>query len=395
MASRARRRAAVVFSHAARTWAVPLFSLWVSLAVVRLHSDVLWGEFVHYLIWVSLTVMILNWGSGEYLLRAFSVSPGRVKSLWQANVATRTPLLLLSAGLFVGVFGLDVTSMGLLLWMAGWFVTQSLDVILIYNKKFTSGLIAEVCAFSVVLTGIFQWGEGLTAQVLVLLYALASVVRVSVLSMVWWRHAWSEWTWHWKPDELTGAVPLLFLGVSGYIHSRLDLFLVDAWLVPKDVAVYQLFSGFCLHVQAFALVVLRPYAKYLYRLPLPSIRRVIRFSAFSGAAIVPAAMIAILVLLSYGYGFSLDRDWVLFGALITWPAFVLVPIGYVVLRFHRERWMIGVNMASFTINGVANLLLIGDWGLKGALCATALAQLFLLISFWGFWVLRWREWNRT
>ena len=110
---------------------------------------------------------------------------------------------------------------------------------------------------------------------------------------------------------------------------------------------------------------------------------------------MPVAMMAIFGLLVFAYGFSIDGQWLVLGGLITWPAFVLVPVGYLALRFRRERWMIVVNMASFTINGVANILLIGDWGLKGALCATALAQLFLLLCYWGFWIRGWKEWKRT
>ena len=87
-----RRRIGTVLLNSLNSLLQPVLNIAVSFIVVRRADEALWGAFVAVLIVVQLLLHVIAWGNKEYLLRAFSRTPAKIRTLWQTNITTRATL---------------------------------------------------------------------------------------------------------------------------------------------------------------------------------------------------------------------------------------------------------------------------------------------------------------
>ncbi|HOZ76074.1 MAG TPA: hypothetical protein PLI38_12545, partial [Flavobacterium sp.] len=85
-----------VITHSAKQLTAQVLGLLLSVFVIHYYSQELWGGFVSKLLYVSVTLLVLRWGSKDYLLREFAKTPARIPQLFYIAFSTRLVLLLLS-----------------------------------------------------------------------------------------------------------------------------------------------------------------------------------------------------------------------------------------------------------------------------------------------------------
>lgn len=373
--NRALGRLKVVGAFSIRQLAAPVSALLLSLLVIRLAGPEAWGVFVGPLLFVALGVQVVQWGSREYLLRAFSRNPSDMGRLWQQNFRTRLLLLPPMALLLAWQFG-NTLGGGLFVavWLLSAVVAQSLDVWVAYHRRFGLALVGEAFQFGAIILGILLHPEGMAYQNLLLWWAIGHVLKATWLlwnfrgeigKPVGWQKDWSH---------IVDALPMFLLSFAGLVQSRIDLYIVSFLSPEAEVARYQMAISILLQVQAVAGFILIPYARNLYRLQSGGIRATQFRLATLGLPVSIAGSVVTFGSLYLVVGFNYSWHFWLLGAVFAWPIFYYLPLIYLMYGMSLERSVLLVLVACIAIGALLCLLLLPLYGIVGALAAVATAQ---------------------
>lgn len=377
-----RRRAALVAANSFNSLLVPIFSLALSLLVVRLASVELWGAFVDVMIWVQLAAMVVGWGNKEYLLRAFSRQPAQIAALWQGNLVTRLALLP-PAALGLALLGWPALRwQAALVWLFSLVIAQSHDASVVYRRRFVAAAAVELAATALTVGAVLVLRAGLGVDALVAAFALAAVVRALALALIFRTDVWAGLAAHplpargryWRPSDLRLAFPFFLLGFTGMLQSRIDLYSVNYFLTPQDVGAYQVFSSFLLYIQALAAYILTPFLKGVFRLGYDAIARVSARLFLFGLLIIGPALLLIYAILTYLYHLPLPVSFYTLGSLYVLPIFYYLPTIYALYKAERQSIVLSVNLCGLAANLALNALLLPRIGLIGAILAATLVR---------------------
>ncbi len=383
-----RRRAALVVANSFHSLLVPVFGIVISLLVVRLNSVELWGAFVDVMIWVQLAAMVVGWGNKEFLLRAFSRQPAQMAARWQSNLVTRSALLL-AAGLGLALLGWPGARWPLaLVWLLALVIAQAHDAAIVYRRRFVPAAGVELAATALTVGGILASGPGLGVDVLVAIFALAAAVRALALSLLFRGDVWSGFGLHpatlarlWQPSQLRLAFSFFVLGLTGMLHSRVDLYSVNYFLSPTEVGAYQVFSSFLLTIQALSAFLLTPFLKGVFRLGYDAIARVAARLFGFGLIIIGPALGLIYIILTFLYHLPLPASFYLLGAFYTLPIFYFLPTIYALYKAERQHFVLAVNLGGLAAKLALNIVLLPRLGLIGAILSATLVHWGVLFCY--------------
>ena len=375
-------RAQAIVENSARHLIVPAANLVISYLVIRNASEGLWGNFVIHLVVVTLSTHLLSWGNKEYLLRAFSAEPEDVSVLWQRSLATRAPALLLPLALLL-VLGYRGE---LLCWLGLWIVLalayQSLDVVVLYQRRFRLAIAAELAALAVTTSILVVLADHLSERTLVMAFVTGLAVKTGITVLGMSRRLFSRWSPVFDSRHLVVAAPFFLIGLSGMLQSRVDLYAVALFLSRADIGRYQVTISLFIAFQGVAAFVLMPFVKNLYRSDDEISHAVSRKLMAAGVVMAVVAVPLAMLVLDRLYGF--DLQWPIFvaGALTVPPIFAYLPLIYLLYKHGREKHVMVVNFAGAAVNLALTLCLLPSLGMLGALVAAAGAQ--WLMMFWYF-----------
>jgi len=375
------RRAFLVAENSVRHLAAPATNLVVSYVVITTTSPELWGRFAVNLIVVGLCVHILAWGNKEYLLRAMSTDGSSVAALWQSSLLSRS-LGLPLAILVIVVVGAD---RNVLPWLIGWIVLaffyQSLDVVVLFGQRFRLAIAAEVLGLATTVSllvargaeldesaVVAAWVSGVMVKTMVLLFGLAPMLLSDRLGRLDIRH-------------IRGTLPFVLLGLSGLLHSRVDLYAMALLASPDDMGRYQVTTGLYIAFQAAAAYVLMPFVRELYGRSDSHSHAAAERLAKAGIGIAVLGVPAAWLLLNRIYGFDFGPAVFGIGVLMVVPVYRFSPRIYLLFKHRAENTVVVVNLAGAAVNLVLAVLLIPRWSIIGGLAAAAISQWFLLVCF--------------
>lgn len=382
-----RRRLLLVVTNSLNSLLLPLFSVLISLWVVRLASMELWGAFVETMIVAQLGAHVLAWGNKEYLLRAFSLDPAHVVRNWRRTLLTR---LALFPG-FVLVVMLagwtPVQSLLIVLWTLGLVLCQSFEVLIVYRRAFVISIAIELGVIAVLLAAVLLVGAGLTLDFLLLLFAGAMLGKAALLALAFRRESFgATMNSGGSHSRLAlsyfgAALPFFLLGLTGMLQSRMDLYAVNHYLSEQEVGQYQIYINLLIYLQAIANFVLTPFVKSLYRLDRSASSRVSIRLLGLGLLLAPPALIAVAWFLAWGYSIELSPLLLLLGALYVLPVYYYLPMVYALYKADRQRTVLWINGCGVALSLLLNILLVPRFGVTGALLATTVVQWFVLICY--------------
>jgi len=368
---------------------LPVLNIAVSLLVVRITSPALWGEFVQVMIVVQLGVHILAWGNKEYLLRAFSLRPDQVAQQWQASLATRAVLL--------GAFVLVVIALGwpvhrsllVIVWAVASLAHQAYDALIAYRRDFVYASLVESGGLIATVAAIITIGSGLSLDLLIAIFAAATLCKAVALWPRYERHAFGDrakgWSGRFDRGYFRAAFPFFLLGFSGMLQSRVDLYCVSLFLPRSEVGQYQVFINLLIYIQSVANFVLAPFIRTLYRLQRDAIPTIaIRLFAF-GLLLLPVALAAAYFVLTRLYHFEVPPFYMAAGAFFVAPIYLYLPIIYGLYRGGEQTNVLRVNLLGIVANLLLNLTLLPQLAMLGALIAAAAAQWLMLLSYLWLW----------
>lgn len=380
--SKYRRRAQLILSNSINQIALILFSPLLSFLVIRLASVELWGEFVQVLIVVQLGAHIAGWGNREYLLRSFSRAPATIAWEWRSSLLTRFPLLL---PLWIAL-ALLFPSMwpSLVAWSLALFFAQSYDVLVVFRKRFSTAAIVEVASLLAVLGAVVWARDSLSLGFLAALFAVVHILKALAYGLLFRQDVASSRASSstlstglrrlYNPRYFTLALPFFLLTFSGMLQSRIDLYAVNIFLTPTDVAQYQVFINFLLYMQAAAGFIMQPFVKSVYRLDYPAIRKISFRLAILGCVIIPPGLVALALLLTRLYQIYLPAGMYVWGALYVLPIYFYLPTIYALYKAEQQNTVIKMNFLGVGLNFALSLILLPRVGMEGAVISAALVS---------------------
>ncbi|MEZ4775413.1 MAG: polysaccharide biosynthesis C-terminal domain-containing protein [Bacteroidia bacterium] len=372
-------RTALIF--AVRNLLIPILNISISLLVIQLGSETLWGGFVNTLIWVSLTLHILSWGNKEYLLRIFSKNPSRIIQVWQENLFTRGTGLFLAAGIFLWQGFPSGTYGWILLWLMTAFIAQSWEVIVLYEKQFGLAIFTELAGFGLIAGGLFRLGGDITLIQIVYLYAISNLLKSAMLTFWFRKTGLAVFQFSLSKKHLSEAFPFFLVGLSGMLNTRIDLYMANAWLTEDKVAVYQVMTSLFIYLQAFSGMITLPFVKNIYRLPSENIARIPYKLGGIGLVLLLAAIPATWWVLNGLYKFDLEAAFYVWGFLLAFPIYWYLPTIYLCYKHQKEGLVLGLNALGIAVNIGLNIYFIPLWDIKGALIASVIAQWVILFCY--------------
>lgn len=372
------RRAFTILTNSINSLLLPVFNVIVSFLVIRLASVGLWGEFVNVLIIVQLAVHIIGWGNKEYLLRAFSRNPAQIAPAWQSSLITRLALFLAFI-VVAGFVGLSARRLLLvILWCLGLVIYQAHDVLILYRKDFLFSIVVELAGIALLASTVAWQGHKLSLDGLLFFFTVASWLKAGAFLLRFRRQTMGHLVARFDSSYFGLAFPFFLLGFSGMLQSRTDLYAVNYFLPRSEVGQYQVFINFMLYLQSIAAFILMPFVKTIYRLRYSTILKLSARLFALGAVLMPPALVAVYLVLTYLYHLHFSPAFMLLGGLLVLPAFFYLPIIYALYKADRQSLVLAVNGLGIAVNLALNLLLLPRLGMMGGVTAAAAAQWSML-----------------
>lgn len=375
----------IIGGNTLRHLVTPLGNFIVAYLVISTASTELWGAFAVRLVIVTLAVHLLAWGNHEYLLRAFSREPGSVGRLWRGSLMTRGLFLTLVAAGAV-VVGLRGAELGwTVLWLAAALVHQSLQVVVLYTRRFGVAVVAELAGLAVT-AGLVIGSAAPDVVVVIRAVALGVATRAVVGLAVFARDLVGRPVLVVDRRHLVETVPFVLTGLAGLLVSKTDLMVVSAALGYAEVGTYQVVISFFIAIQSLSAVAFTPFVRDFYRSTDTSRDSRVPLLLAAGVTVAGLAIPAGRLVLGHLYGLEVSWLLLVMGALYAVPVFGYLPMVYSLYRDDRESEVVVVGFAGAAVNLVLTVASIRMFGIEGALAAAAVSQWVI----WGWYLAKTR-----
>ena len=373
-----RRRISQIGSYSIQTMMLPIGNFIISFFVVRLKGIELWGEFVYFMIIITLTDFILAWGQKEYLLREFSRNPIWISVNWQKSVINRLPLVIISLSLFLLLDFSIENKIIISVWLLSLFLYKSYDILVLYKKQFLFIIKLEIVSLILFVALLLIYVEFLDLTVLLLLYTFTSLIKTGTVIYYYHQDVF-PWSYvKFEPAFLKTSLPFFLPAFLGFIQSKTDLYCVAYFLSKKEVGEYQILITFLFYLQIFASLLITPFIKNIYRLPDVSLQKLMISLFRIGVIISIPAIYIIRFILSRYYQFEFSPDIFIIGYFYVIPFYLYLVKLYQYFKHDKQKTVVYITILVSVINLVFNIVLINKLGIKGALLASAISQWLML-----------------
>lgn len=355
-----------------------LFTVTVSLIVIRTQSPGLWGEVVPLMLILEFGFTIIGWGALPYLVQQFSLHPHQMKHDWSQSLASRAALLLVFL-IFIAFLPqtADVKS-GLIIWAAGRFVYQCFEPIAQVERNFTFSIFLEMTALAVMIVPIFILPAPISSITLIHLFALSMIWR-AVVSLICFRK-WITWSVP-RIEYFKTTFPFFLLAISGVLQQRTDLYCVAYFLPDTETAAYQVYFNFLIFCQFLASLLLSPFAKNIFRLRPASLRSLERTFVLAGIPLSFVSMLTVALLIKFVYQLEITLIQYALGYIYVLMFYVYLLRNYELGKTYRQAHAALLGFIASAVNLILCFFLIPSYQITGALVAGTVAQIVVAILY--------------
>lgn len=360
-----------------RTLLSPAISIVLSYLIIHFFSKALWGEFVHYLLYFYIAMLITNWGQKDFLMRKFSEQPDQLMANWQTFFTSRLPILILVLIPPIFIFGL-ANGICLSAWVFAAYISQSIVPIMLFQRDYTRVIFTEVISFGALIFCLFQFYPNLTLNDLLWYYLYYNAIK-SLVFMLFYRHFFLLKKLTINLNLLLISLPFLWLGLAGFLQSKVDLYILQFYTNDVVLGEYQIISGFFIFSQSIATIILLPYLKNIYRMPSNSLRKMKRLIIIGGLVINLIVDAIIFMVLHYFFDIQLTAIQAILGFMIGYPAYIYALNIFYLFKSNRERTVLRLSIYGFLSNSLVCIVFLSlGHEVTGALLANAIGQLLVL-----------------
>lgn len=359
-----------------RGFAVPAFNFLIIIFGISNFGKENWGTLINIQLWVFLIVFILSWGHKEYLLRKYSEMPSKIYYSFFSNFLSRSILLPLSFILFF-FFPYTIAQYCILLTLL-MYCYDATYTLLIYHQKFISFLIAETISSLIIISSIFYF-QSFNLTTFIQFYCIAvacKLITVTIDLKLWKEKILFKIT----KSEFIYAFPFFLNGFSGWLTSKIDLYIVDSYLTKSQLSEYQLLISAFLMLQALSAFITIPFTKHIYRASNTIILKIQKKLSIMAIPLVSIGTLSIWFIMEKLIVLNMDNLYYIIGAFIALPSFYYTLDIINLMKKHQERTIITINIIGFLINLIVILSLITTYKILGVLISVCITQwVFLLI----------------
>lgn len=360
-----------------RSFATPAFNFLITIFGIKFFGKEDWGTLINALLWTFFMVFSFGWGNREYLIRKYSKQPRTIYHSFYSNFFSRSILLPLALLLLLFFpFPIAIWCIALVVLMH---VYNALDSLVVYHQKFGAQLIAECIAFSIIIASVF-YSNTFNLVTFLSIYAFAYLCKLIFLFMA--MQLWKEeCTFQISLKEFKGGFSFFLLGFSGWLMSKIDIYVVDFFLPKAKLSEYQLLITSFLMLQALAGFLMIPFTKHVYRLN-DSVIKKLKIKLYSIAVpVVTIGCLAIWFVMEKFVVLNLDSKYYILGVFIALPAFFYTINVMQLLKKHQEHKVIYINCIGTAINLILILILIEDQDIYGVLLSVCITQWLVLLIY--------------
>jgi O-antigen/teichoic acid export membrane protein len=356
------RKLNIIIFNLLRSFAPALFNFAIAVLGVQYCGAENWGMLVSIMIVLFVFTFISNWGNKEYLIRAYAREPAMILHLFFSNLTTRAILLVFSFILFV-FYPIDIALIGIALIVVR-FVYSSLESLIVYHQKFKQQLLAESAGFAIVLLAIV-FNKTFSVFYFLCIYLLANLIK-SVMVILALKPRPEKGMIKFSKTQVLAAIPFFLIGLSGWMNSKVDLYVVDYYLPASDLLQYQILVTAFIMLQGVSAVVLYPFSKHIYRLNDVVLAKMKNRLALAGVPVVISGSIAIWFFLNSYTAIRFDTAVYLVMAIASFPPFLFMVDIYTFFKTNHEKIVMYVNFIGAILILILTIILIPIYGIFGA-----------------------------
>ena len=362
-----------------------LFSnLIISLVIIRSHGTEIWGEIVYYLLILDLAFAVIGWGQAPYLTREFSLHPAGMRTKFSQAFTSRAYILLVFASVLWFTPVSPHIKTVLTIWAVARYIYQSFYPVIQHQRKFLRAFIVEAIGILLVVLPLTSSLVDSSSIVILNLYAISFAVR-AVLTLVQNNQmltiARGDLSFTAATSFLIAAFPFLLLTFSAMLHERPDVYIVAIFLTSEKVAEYQVFLNLLLFGQLGASLLLSPFSKNIFRLPVSSFQKLERQFMAAGLGFSLVTVIFIYLIVTFIYQFNLSWSLYLLGYFYGLMFYFYLLRNYKLGKAYKQARVALYSFLGFVVNVVLSYLITPRFGIEGALCAATITQAFIAILF--------------
>lgn len=374
------RRLSHVLGYGSRQAILMLGNATVALIVIQSHGEELWGGFIKVFVVVSLSSNIINWGNRDFLLRQFAAEPGNTSASFWESLISRSSLLVVGGVFLFFLFDPEIRYW-CVTWLMAHFLYQSLDVFIVYHRRFLTSAFVELAGLAAILLSCFFWP--LSVTFLIMIFALSFVLRTGLLLLSLPRTIWSSvgsplenYLFFYKKAKW-----FFLIGFSGLLQSRIDLYTISVLLTDEEVGKYQIMISLLILVQTTAGFIMTPFSINLMRQPYSKMKLICQKMMGIGIVICTVGVLTCFMALRWLYGIQLPSSYLVWSFLLVFPIFSYLTWIYYLYGLNLEKLVMRWNFIGAVVNLIITIILISPFGILGALISSALVQCGLSIVF--------------
>lgn len=352
--------------------------LLLSLIVIKKHDAVLWGEYVELLLWVNIPAIIVYFGNKNYLLKAFSDSPGAVYQTWFTNLLSRGLLLITSLLIIVWIPLFQEQLLLIILWVILLYYNQAFEALIIHDRDFKLSIYTELCRNSLLIISVIACSSILDLQLLILLVLGAALIKAIVYSFYYFRKFSGV---HFRLDYsiLLVLLPFFIPMFLGTIRSKTDAYYGTLFFSKEELSHYQIFISLMMLVQLGASYVINPFLKNFYRVKQQIASKIEKQFTLLGLLVGVAFIPILYALAQYLYGFEYSLLSYAFAFLFVITVFIHLLLISEFYKYNRQMSVAGMTCIVALIQIIVGYYLIRNYHTEGALGTKVLGQWLIII----------------
>jgi O-antigen/teichoic acid export membrane protein len=370
-------RLVTIVINTVRGFSNPLFNFLIVIFGVRIFGKTDWASLINIMLWIFFISFVLGWGNRDFLLRKYSQEPGKMYSAFFSNLISRSLLLPISLILFL-FYPIQIAFWAILL-VVLIFCYSSLSTLVVYHQKFRAQLTAEIIGFVIIIGNIFYL-ETFELETFLTIYTLAITVKLCVLSLQ--LKFWKEpFTAKISIQEFKNGFQFFVLGFSGWIFSKIDIYVVDFYMEKSQLAEYQLLITAFLMLQALAAYITIPFTKHVYRVTSKVLKKM-KYKLYLAA--LPLTLFggfAIWFIMEYFVELGFSYEYYMVGCLIALPCYFYTINIMELMKNHKERIIIYISLIGLLVNITLIYFLIETHEIFGVLLSVCITQWVVLIIY--------------
>ncbi len=363
-----------------RSILTPMLTLILSYIIINNFSKTLWGNFVEIQLYFFIALIFADWGTKTYLQKAFSNNPSNMIANWQQQFLARIPIALLClVGLF---FFIELDNIFFLVfWFLSAFFFNSFLSILFYNRDYILLIIIEVSSFLLLNTLFIITKEDLTINKFIVFYAIYIFYKAIIVSIKYHKFLKFK-TVQINITDLKFGFPFLLIGITGFLHSKIDLYTYSFFSNSIALGEYQIISSFFIFSQSAVTILLFPYIKNIYRINLKSLKKLRVKLAFFGIFINTFIIILIAYLLRKYFLINLTFIEYIAGFFISYPSYIYSIKVFEFFKLNKEKRVVIISIIGLLLNFTLSItLLLFKANILAVLSANAITQIITMLIY--------------